>query len=82
MTRPLVLRDWLLAGVAAGLVSGLTLAAFAAFAAFRAGLPASTTYTFLASAVGGAGLGESPAAVPAGVVVLFAGTILGAFGYV
>jgi hypothetical protein len=81
MTRPLVLRDWLLASVCAGLVSGITLAAFAAFADMRAGLPAAATYTFLASAVGGDALGASPSAVPVGVLVLFAGTILWALGY-
>lgn len=82
MTRPLVLRDWLAAGIGAGLVSGLTLAAFAAFAEIRSGQPVTATYVFLASAVGGSALGEGPSAVPAGVVVLFAGTILWAFGYV
>ena len=75
-------RDWLLAGAAAGLVSGITLAAFAAFAEVRAGQPVSATYTFLASAVGGPVFGEGASAVPVGVLVLFAGTILWAFGYV
>jgi hypothetical protein len=74
-------RDWLIAGIGAGLVSGITLAAFAAFAESRAGAPASATYTFLAACVGGSALGESDAAVPVGVLVLFAGTILWAFGY-
>jgi hypothetical protein len=82
MTRPLVQRHWLVAAAASGIVSGVTLAAFAAFATMRAGLPASTTYTFLASAVGGTAFGESSAAVPIGVLVLFAGTILWACGYV
>jgi hypothetical protein len=82
MTRPLVLRDWLAAGIGAGLVSGITLAAFAAFAEVRSGQPVSATYTFLASAVGGSTLGDGPSALPVGVVVLFAGTILWAFGYV
>jgi hypothetical protein len=74
-------RSWFVAGIAAGLVSGVLLAAFAAFADSRAGLPASTTYTFLAAVVGGAAFGESAAAVPIGVVVLFAGTLLWSFGY-
>src|ERR1700733_3450494 len=75
-------RDWLLAGAVAGLVSGLTLAAFAAFAEFRAGQPITGTYTFLASAVGGPVFGEGASAVPFGVLVLFGGTILWAFGYI
>jgi hypothetical protein len=82
MTRPLVLRDWLVAGLGAGLVSGITLGIFAAFAEVRSGQPITTTYTFLASAVGGAALGDGPSAVPLGVLILFAGTILWAFGYV
>ena len=83
MTRSsLASRDWLVAGVGAGLVSGVTLAAFAAFAELRTGQPVSATYTFLASAVGGASLGEGPSAVALGVLVLFAGTILWAFGYI
>jgi hypothetical protein len=82
MTRSLVRRDWLTAGVAAGLISCVTLAAFAAFAEVRAGLPVSNTYTFLAATVGGPALSEGAAAIPAGVLVLFAGTILWSFGYV
>ena len=74
------MRYWI-AALVAGVVSGLTLAAFAAFAVGRAGLPATATYTFLASAVGGATFGYGAAAVPVGVLVLFAGTILWAFGY-
>jgi hypothetical protein len=75
------MREWV-AALGAGVVSGVTLAAFAAFAELRAGLPASATYTFLASAVGGPVFGDGPAAIPVGVAVLFAGTILWAFGYV
>jgi hypothetical protein len=82
MTRSLVQRNWLVAGLVAGLISGVTLGAFAAFAEMRAGLPVSNTYTFLAAAVGGPGLSDSSAAVPAGVLVLFAGTILWSFGYI
>ena len=74
------MRYWL-AALVSGVVAGLTLAAFAAFATARAGLPATATYTFLASAVGGAAFGDAAAAVPVGVFVLFAGTILWAFGY-
>lgn len=74
------MRDWG-AALGAGVVSGVTLAAFAAFAEIRAGRPVTATYTFLASAVGGPAFGEGPAAVPVGVLVLFAGTILWAFGY-
>jgi len=75
-------RHWLIAAVAAGLVSAVTLAAFAAFAEVRAGLPPSTTYTFLASAVGGSALADGPAAVSIGVLVLLVGTILWGCGYV
>lgn len=82
MTEPLIRRNWVLAALGGGIVSGITLAAFSAFATMRAGLPASTTYTFLADAVGGTALAASTAAVPIGVAVLFAGTILWAFGYV
>jgi hypothetical protein len=81
MTRPLVSRDWLVAGVGAGLVAGLTAAAFAAFTQLRAGLPVSATYAFIASAAGGPALGDGPLAVPAGVLVLFVLAILWAFAY-
>jgi hypothetical protein len=81
MTRSLGRRDVLVAGVTAGLVSGLTLAAFAAFAEQRAGQSPTATYTFLAAVVGGDALGNAAGAVPVGVVVLFAGTLLWAFGY-
>ena len=81
MNRLLVSRDWLVAGVGAGLVAGLTAAAFAAFNELRAGRPASDTYTFIASAAGGPGLGDGPLAVPAGVIVLFVLAILWAFAY-
>jgi hypothetical protein len=82
MTHSLVRRDWLVAGAGAGIVSGITLAAFAAFAEVRAGLPVTNTYTFLAAAVGGNTLTDGPWTVPLGVAVLFAGTILWAFGYI
>jgi hypothetical protein len=82
MTHPLVRRDWLVAGAGAGIVSGITLAAFAAFAELRAGLPVTNTYAFLTAAVGGSTLAGGPWVVPLGVAVLFAGTILWAFGYI
>jgi hypothetical protein len=82
MTRPFPTRAWLAAGLGAGLVSGVTLAAFAAFTEIRNGQPVTATYAFLAAAVGGPVLADGPAAVPAGVLVLFAGTILWGFGYV
>ncbi len=81
MTRPLVSRDWLLAGAGAGIVSGITLTIFAAIADTRAGQPLGSTFAFLASCVGGDALGANPSAVPLGVAVLFAATILWAFGY-
>jgi hypothetical protein len=83
MTRSaFVKRDWLVAGLSAGIVSGITLAIFAAIADTRAGQPLGSTYAFLAASVGGDALGENPSAVPAGVAVLFAATILWAFGYI
>jgi hypothetical protein len=75
------MRHWP-AALGAGIVSGITLVAFAAFAEMRAGQPLTATYSFLASAAGGSALGASSAGVPAGVALLFAGTILWAFGYV
>jgi len=81
MTRPLVLRDWLVAGIAAGLVSGVLVAAFAAFAAAHAGLPATAPYSFIASAVGGPTFGDGPDAAPVGVVLLLLAAIFWAFGY-
>jgi hypothetical protein len=74
-------RRWFVAGIAAGIVSGILLAAFAAFADARAGMPGYTTYTFLAAVVGGDAFARGPGAEPIGVAVLFAGTILWAFGY-
>lgn len=81
MTRPLVLRDWLVAGLGAGLVSGVTVSAFGAFAATRAGLPPTAPFAFIASAAGGTTFGESTAAVPVGLLLLFVATIAWAFGY-
>jgi hypothetical protein len=81
MTRSPAGSRLLVAGLGAGIVSGITLAAFAAFAEIRAGRPPSATYSFLAACVGGSAFGDSVAAVPVGVLVLFAGTILWAFGY-
>ena len=63
------MREWV-AALGAGVVSAVTLAAFAAFSEIRAGLPVTATYSFLASAVGGTTFGEGPAAVPVGVLVL------------
>ncbi len=74
-------RSWFVAGIAAGLVSGILLVAFAAFEDARTGQPASATYTYLATALGGSTLGEGAAAVPIGVAALFAGTLLWSFGY-
>jgi type IV secretory pathway TrbD component len=82
MTRPLVLRDWLVAGLGAGLVSGILVAVFAAFAAKRAGLPFTTPYRFIASAVLGTGGGEGHAAPAYGLIFLLIAAILWAFGYI
>jgi hypothetical protein len=82
MTRSFARRDWILAGVAAGIVSGLTLAAFAAFSQAGAGESPAATYTFLASLiVGTAAAGGGAWVVPLGIAGLFAGTIAWAFGY-
>jgi hypothetical protein len=81
MTRPLVLRDWLVAGLAAGIVSGITASVFAIFSAVRAGFPATEPFEFIAAAFGGPVFAAGGAAVPVGVLALFAYTILWAFGY-
>ena len=81
MTDSLSLRDRLLAGVAAGLVSGITLAAFAAFAQLRSGQSVASTYTFLAEAAAGPGIAGSAGEVALGVAVLFASAIVWAVGY-
>lgn len=81
MTRPLVSRDRLVAGIGAGLVSGVLVSAFAAFAAARSGLPPSTPFSFIAGAVGGPTFGDGPEAAPVGVVCLLIAAILWAFGY-
>jgi hypothetical protein len=82
MTRPLVLRDWLTAGIGAGLVSGVLVAAFAAFSAARSGLPPTAAYSFIASAVGGPAFGDGPEAAPVGVLCILIAAILWAFGYI
>lgn len=81
MTRPLVIRDWLTAGLAAGLVSGVTAAVFGIISAVRAGQPATTLFDFIAGAAGGPVFAGSAAAIPVGIVALFVYTILWAFGY-
>jgi hypothetical protein len=83
MTRTIVRRDWLAAGVAAGIVAGLTVSAFAAFSQWNDGRSLTDTYTFLASLI----VGPQTAAaggtwvVPLGIAGLFAGSIAWAFGY-
>ena len=68
-------------GLGAGLVSGILVAAFGAFAAKRAGLPFTAPERFIASAVlGGAG-GEGHAAPVIGLAFLLIAAILWAFGY-
>lgn len=75
-------RTRFVASIAAGLVAGILLVAFAAFEDARTGQPLSSTYHFITAAVGGDAFGASAAAVPLGVVLLFVGTLLWAFGYV
>ncbi len=82
MTQPPISRVSLVAAIGSGIVSGVTLAAFAALVQYRDRQPLTGTYTFLASVFGGDNLGSGPFAVQLGVLVLFAGTILWAFGYV
>jgi hypothetical protein len=77
----MVLRDWLVAGIGAGLVSGILAAAFAAFAATRGGFPLSAPYRFIAGAVGGNALGEGHLAPLIGIAFLLIAAILWAFGY-
>jgi hypothetical protein len=81
MARTLVRRDWITAGFGAGIASGLTLAVFSALAQRKAGNAISGTYRFLADAVAGPQAATAAWAVPAGIAVLFACTILWAFGY-
>lgn len=75
-------RKWILAGLGAGVVSGVTLAIFAALSALDSGQPVTAIYVFLASTFGGSTLGDGPAAIPVGVLLLFLGTILWAYGYI
>ncbi len=81
MARTLVRRDWITAGTAAGIASGLGLVLFSAFAQRRAGNAISGTYRFLADAIAGPQVASASWAVPVGIAVLFACTILWAFGY-
>jgi MFS superfamily sulfate permease-like transporter len=83
MTRSLVGRDRLVAGVAAGIVAGITVAAFAAFSEWSTGASPAATYTFLASLIVGqaAAAGGASWVVPLGIAGLFAGSIAWAFGY-
>jgi uncharacterized membrane protein YagU involved in acid resistance len=81
MAVSLVRREWVTAGFGAGIVSGITLALFSAFAQRKAGNAVSGTYRFLADVVAGPQATGASWAVPLGVAVLFACTILWAFGY-
>jgi hypothetical protein len=83
MTRTFVRRDWVVAGVAAGIVAGITIAAFAAFTQWSVGASPADTYTFLASLIVGPAAAASGEGwvVPVGVAGLFAGSIAWAFGY-
>ncbi|HEV8020352.1 MAG TPA: hypothetical protein VGP41_03750 [Candidatus Lustribacter sp.] len=76
------MRDVLVAAVGAGVVSGVTVAAYAALVQLLAGEPLGTTYIYLASELGGPSLGAGPGAVWIGVLVLFGATIPWAFGYI
>ena len=82
MTRMLVRRERLTAGLAAGLVAAGTLAAFAAFSQWSGGAPIEGTYTYLARALAGPGADGAPWAVPAGIAVLIGASIAWAFAYV
>lgn len=75
------LRDVLVAAIGAGVVAGITVAAYAALVQLLAGEPLSSTYVYFAAALGGPSLGASPGAVAIGVLVLFGATIPWAFGY-
>jgi len=77
----LVRRDWLAAGLAAGLVSAATLAAFCAFAQWYTGDPISVTYAFLARVLAVPAAEGAPWAVPTGIAVLIVGCVLWAYGY-
>ncbi len=82
MTGIQVRRDWLVAGLGAGLTAAATLAAFAAFSQYTAGYPVDGTYTYLAGKLAGPAADGAPWAVPAGVAVLIGASIIWAFAYV
>ncbi len=75
-------RDWITAGVGAGLTAAATLAAFAALSQWTAGYPVDGTYTYLAGKLAGPAADGAAWAVPAGVAVLIAASIIWALAYV
>jgi hypothetical protein len=81
MTRSPARRDWIVAGLAAGIAAGLTIAAFAAFSEFDAGESPAATYVFLASLIVGPEAAQETWAVPLGIAGLFAASIGWASGY-
>lgn len=82
MTGIRVRRDWLTAGLGAGLTGALTLAAFAAFSQWSAGYPVEGTYTYLAGKLAGPGADGASWAVPTGILALIGGSIGWAFAYI
>jgi hypothetical protein len=81
MTRTLVRRDWIVAGLAAGSVSGLTSCLFAILAQFKAGQPPAAPFEFFASVVAGDQALGAAWAVPLGVAAVILAAIAWAFGY-
>jgi type IV secretory pathway TrbD component len=81
MTRSFARRDWIAAGVVAGIVAAITIAAFAAFSQLDAGQSPAVTYAFLADLIAGPAAAGSSFEIPLGVLGLFAGSIAWAFGY-
>jgi hypothetical protein len=82
MAGILVRRDWVAAGIGAGLTASVTLAAFAALSQWSAGYPIDGTYTYLAGKLAGPGADGAPWAVPAGIATLVVGSIGWALAYV
>jgi hypothetical protein len=81
MTRSLVRRDWIVAGVAAGLVAGILSCRFAYLAQLKAGLPPAAAFEFFASVIAGDQAVGAAWAVPLGAAAVIVTAIAWAFGY-
>ena len=83
MASTLVRRDWIPAGIIAGLIAGLTLELFLAAAQWSKGGAAGAIagIEWTASVAAGNGVIGQPYAVPLGLALHFATSILWAFGF-